>query len=497
MDGRTWILLLNTLLLTGATCAISLPLGSLLAWLLTRTDLPGRRVGIVLLGLMLFVPLYLQTAAWRAGFGLQGWATLALGVPAWLDGWTGAICVHAAAAVPWVALIVGVAVRRIEPELEEQALLDGSAPQVFFRVTFRNSLPAVGLATLWVAILTAGEMTVTDLFTVRTYAEELYTRYAVGPQPGDTPLAMLPGVALTALLVAAGLLLCARLAPGNRPLSLRRRRVFRLGRWRIPMAIFVALALLLLVGVPLVNLCSKSGLLVRQTDAGVLRSWSPWKALAMAATSPIHHHREFGWSLGLSALAATAALAAAIGVAWPARRGGPRALPAFVLTAVCLAVPGPVIGLAVIRLLNQPDVPLLVYLYDRSITAPWLALLIRSLPPAILIMWHALRTVPAEVLEAAIVDGAGPVRQFFRIVLPSRWPAVALAWIVAMAVAMGDLAATILVVPPGVTTLSIRIFGLLHAGVEDQVAAICLALLALFAATAVTAVWLAARWDGR
>ena len=78
MDARTWSLALNTLLLTGATCAISLPLGSVVAWLLTRTDLPGRRVGMVLLGLMLFVPLYLQAAAWHAGFGVQGWFTSAV-----------------------------------------------------------------------------------------------------------------------------------------------------------------------------------------------------------------------------------------------------------------------------------------------------------------------------------------------------------------------------------------------------------------------------------
>ena len=60
-----------------------------------------------------------------------------------------------------------------------------------------------------------------------------------------------------------------------------------------------------------------------------------------------------------------------------------------------------------------------------------------------------------------------------------------------MAVAWGDLAASVLVVPPGVTTLSIRIFGLLHYGVEDQVAGICLALVAVFAAVAVLAAGIA------
>jgi iron(III) transport system permease protein len=45
---------------------------------------------------------------------------------------------------------------------------------------------------------------------------------------------------------------------------------------------------------------------------------------------------------------------------------------------------------------------------------------------------------------------------------------------VSLAVAASDLGATLLVTPPGVSTLAMRVFGLLHAGVDDQVAGICL-----------------------
>ena len=147
-----------------------------------------------------------------------------------------------------------------------------------------------------------------------------------------------------------------------------------------------------------------------------------------------------------------------------------------------LAVPGPILGIAIIRLLNRPEVPGLVWLYDRSILAPWLAAYLRSLPIATLIMWHALQTVPKELLESAMIDGAGPLTRLWRIALPMRWPAAAAAWLAALAISLGDLAASILVVPPGVETLSIRIFGLLHYGVEDQVAGICLAMILVFAA---------------
>ena len=75
-----------------------------------------------------------------------------------------------------------------------------------------------------------------------------------------------------------------------------------------------------------------------------------------------------------------------------------------------------------------------------------------------------------------------------------RWSALVLAWLTSAVVATGDLAASVLTVPPGVTTLPIRIFTLLHYGVEDVVAGICLALVVGFAAMTLVLGWLVRRW---
>jgi iron(III) transport system permease protein len=497
LDARTASLLGNTLFLCATTLTISLPLGSVLAWLLVRTDVPGRRAALVLFGVMPFVPLYLQAAGWQAGFGLQGWYTMRSAGPVWLEGWTGAIWVHAVAAVPWVVLIVGAGFWLVEPELEEEALLDGSPWQVFWHVTLRGATGALGVAAIWIAIVAAGEMTVTDLFAVRTYAEEVYTRQAVGPQPGDLPLGGMPGVILTAWLVLAGLVLVVKVAPRDRPVSAARRVVFPLGRWRIPMAGLVALSLLIVVGVPLASLGYKAGIVVTQLDDVRVRSWSLGKCLRMVAGGSVRYAWELGSSLVIGTLAATVSTAAGVMLAWFARRGVIRATTVLVLTAICLAVPGPIVGLGVISLLNRPEIPPLVYLYDRSILAPLLALSFRGLAPATLVMWHAVRTIPREMLESASLDGAGPVGRLFRIVLPCRLGALVVAWLVALAIALGDLAASVLVMPPGVRTLSIHIFNLLHYGVEDRVAGMCLALVALFAAVAAGIARLVSRWGSR
>ena len=49
---------------------------------------------------------------------------------------------------------------------------------------------------------------------------------------------------------------------------------------------------------------------------------------------------------------------------------------------------------------------------------------------------------------------------------------------------VGELSASLLVLPPGVTTISVRIFQLLHYGVDDRVAALALSVFAAMAAIA-------------
>jgi ABC-type spermidine/putrescine transport system permease subunit II len=91
-----------------------------------------------------------------------------------------------------------------------------------------------------------------------------------------------------------------------------------------------------------------------------------------------------------------------------------------------------------------------------------------------MVCWYALRSIPNEVLEAAALEGAGSWTRFWHLAVPQRKSALAAAWLAAFVVSVGDLPATILTVPPGVTTIPIRVFGLLHAGVDDQAAGICL-----------------------
>jgi iron(III) transport system permease protein len=516
--GRLW---LNSAKLACGACLIALPLGTLLSAAIFKSDVPGRQAAALLLVGMLFVPLYLVTGAWDAGFGIQGWHTLStnphLAHEPWLAGWRAAVWVHALAAVPWVVLIVGASLRAVEAEIEEDAATFAAPQKVMWHVSIRRAVPAIIMAGIWVTIVTTTEISVTDFFQVRTFAEEVYTQSALGtfdqtgtavPNQSATDVGqralsatgLWSGLLLSTALALIAILAASRLFTDFGDASQRQPWIWHLKKWRWPAAALLWLGMLLLAGVPLGNLFYKAGIQVNVTDIGRVRTWSATKVAERLIAAPHDFRGELWLSTQIGAAAATAALVIALPLAWsmrPSLAASPSQRPLTSLPwlralalSLCLTIPGPLIGIVVIRVLNQPpDSPLafLAALYDSNF-APWLVQTIRALPLATLILWPALASVPQVMLDTAATDGTGWWGQLFRIALPQRWPAVAAAWLIGFAIAVGELAATILVMPPqrGATALSIQIFQLLHYGVDDRLAAICL--VTVFGIAAITGI---------
>jgi iron(III) transport system permease protein len=481
-DIRVLLLARNTLLLCLAVCAVSLPLGTLLALLLMRTDIPLKRATLLLVVALLFMPLYLYAAAWDAGFGKLGWATLlngALDAPL-LNRWTAAIWIHGTWSVAWVTLIVASALRLTEPELEEQAWLDGTAWQVFLSVTLRRALPGVMMAAIWVTLTTASEMVVTDLYQIRTLAEELYTGFAMVDDPGST-FGLTAALLFTGALASLAVILLNAVMVAAEHIPVRTPRIFSLGRYRSALVLTVTLFLLILAGIPFGNLAFQAGTVVEQVGGGPVRSWSLWQFFEILVPLPgtwdgaavVRFHQQFLWTITIGVCSASAAMLIAIPLGWLARAGGIRLAPAMFFAAIGLATMGPLLGVALIWIFTRSDHPAVVWLYDRTILAPVVAVTLRSMPLPILIATTAFGSLSPSMLDAASIDGTGPIHRMIRIGARQRLPALGLAWLIAFAVACGELSASILVVPPGVSTIPIRVFGLLHAGVGNEVAAIC------------------------
>lgn len=484
----------NSAILALGTTAIALPLGTLLAVLIARCDLPGRRFAAACLGVLLFLPLYVQLSGWDAGLGKLGWLTLAYGKmdEPFLAGMRGAIFVHAMAAVPWVALLVGLGLSQVDPVQEEAALLVAPPAVVLWRITLPHALPFIVAAAIFTVVGTTSEMTVTNIFLMNpgewTYTEQFYMTFSLQADASEATLAILPGAFGLAIIVAVTLWMIAqflrrpKLMPAAQPVT------FSTGRTRLPLTILLGLVVLVLLAVPVASLITKAGFVVIHEGGERAQSWSAIKCVAEIASAPVRFRTEFGWTVLIAAAAASLALVIGACVAWIGRAGGWRAMPAILAAVLGLAVPGPLVGVALIAVFNHSLWPgrfdPLVFIYDRTPLTPILAQAIRALPLATLIAWHSFRSLSDDVLAAAALDGLAPRQILWRIALPQRKAALFGAWLAALAIAAGDLAWAHLVAPPGMDLIQRRVFGLVHSGVEEQVAAISLVNVLVYAVLA-------------
>lgn len=130
---------------------------------------------------------------------------------------------------------------------------------------------------------------------------------------------------------------------------------------------------------------------------------------------------------------------------------------------------------------------------------PWAAVVasaVVSLPLLVQAARVALEDVPAEVLEAAQVDGAGRWAILLHMLVPLAWRGVAVGALLAFARAMGEFGATLMVagnIPGRTQTMPIAIYAAVQAGDMDEANRLALALVALVGLVT----WAGMRWGRR
>jgi iron(III) transport system permease protein len=455
IDAQRWLLLLrNTAIVAGLAAGTATLLGALLGLLAARTDMPGRRLlaGAAVLGACL--PSYVSAIFVFAV------------IPVWRYAGSVPVCglLYGLFATPLATVILAVAFRAADCDLEDSARLNAGPWAMLWRVTLPQAAWGLALVATLVVLIVATDFMIADLLLVRTFAEEVYTQFALHQSAGGAVLASLPvliGVVLLLGLIQARYRLLGEHSPwqfGVRPWTIR------LGCWRWVAALGCLGFVLAVVGTPAVALLS--------------RIESPAHALTLARDL---EHELLVSTLG-SLAGATLVVALAVGLAWGLLRArGLRVLIA-VGVVLLLATPAPVVGISLIELLNRPG--WLGSLYDSPavIVAGYL---VRFLPLGVLLLIPAVRRIPADHEAAARVDGcnwSGVQRHVY-------WPAVArdalVVWLVIAILCFGEVSCTMLLAPPGWPPASVRAFTLLHSGVYQD-----LAVLALVAAGCVFLPWL-------
>ncbi|MDP9398161.1 MAG: ABC transporter permease subunit, partial [Actinomycetota bacterium] len=219
-DARTAGLVARSLALAGTVTAASLVLGISLAWLVTRSGLPGRGAWAVLAALPLAVPTYVAATMWLSRF------------PA-VHGFAGAALVLTLCCYPYVYLPVAAALERADPALEEVSRGLGRTPwSTFFGVTLRQVRPAAAGGGLLVALYVLSDFGAVQILRYDTFTRAIFTAYRSGFDRVPAAVLGCVLVGVTIAVVAAesrtrGRAAHARLGSG----SPRPARRVPLGRW--------------------------------------------------------------------------------------------------------------------------------------------------------------------------------------------------------------------------------------------------------------------------
>lgn len=476
----------NTLLLVGGTCLLAVPAGTMLAVLLVRTTLPGRRVLLAILVILLFVPVPLIVSSWQALLGAGGLLPIALWVSGvdrpWATGWGPSIWVHGLAALPWVACIVGLGLRWVEPELEEEAALQMPPWRVLWEVTLPRCRASIAAAALFVALQTAGDISVTDMMLISTLAEEVYTQFTVGGEAiGHTLLLALPWLIVLIALLAVAAAELERALPPLPVLVREPRPLIDQPGWLGLLFIAVMFAVLIVPA---------AGLVWRLGEAGQPRYWSAAHAWHQLMAQAWLLGRPLLLSIGTALAGGMLVAGVALVACWLARDS--LILRGFLLVLLTTAwgMPGPVVGIGLKELIMRivqdlPEGPWdpLLYFGPSPLPILW-AHLIRFLPAAVLFLWPVVRLIPRGLIETAQLQGAGPLRQLLLVVWPMTRRAAAIIALAVAALAIGELAAAGRVETPRWECFARLLFDRMHYGAASDVAALSVLLLLTVSAAA-------------
>lgn len=265
-----WTPLGHSLTVAFFSCLIAVPLGAILAWLMVRSDIPGKRVLSFLIIIAYMMPSWCKAQAWLSIFrntlggspGILYW--MGWHVPDWIAyGPFAMVCVLALHYYAFTYIMLAGSLGTINSELEEMALIQGASKKtIVLQITLPLVMPAFLSATIMTLSKALGGYSVASYLGMRVQYHTLSTRLY------DQISSGMPGVgyaiAILMILMSAGCIFVNDRVIGTRKSYSTingkggRSVDLMLGKWRIPMFILVCLFLTIALVIPILSLIIES-----------------------------------------------------------------------------------------------------------------------------------------------------------------------------------------------------------------------------------------------
>ena len=447
-------------------------IGTGLAWLTTRTDLPLRRFWRIAVPLPLVYPSFVGASALQSGLTPGGLvhdlvSVAGVGLNLRLHGLFGAWLVLTLFTYPYVYLPVAARLSTLPTSLEENARLLGDRPvQVFRRIVLPQARSSIAAGSLLVFLYTVSDFGAVHLMRFETLTQTVF-RTRLFDQDRSFTLALV--LLVLALVVVAVERTVARRGSRTHVVGSRPALPIPLGPWSVPALATCSLVVGLALFSPALSLADW-GL------SGWTRQLRGGAGLRIGLDDLVGPTWNTVW---ISVVAAALAIVAVLPVAYLLTRHNSRV--GGLINGVVVAgfaIPGLVVALSLIfwTLHASPfdfligTLPVLVFAYVVHFGAQ-----------AVRTAQVVVSTVPPRMEDAARLLGAGRLRRLRTVELPLMAPGLAAGGGLVMLSTMKELPATLLVSPIGFRTLAVEIWNTYEAAYLPEMALLALVLVAISA----------------
>ncbi|MBC5783066.1 iron ABC transporter permease [Ramlibacter sp. USB13] len=477
---KPYLLAMGMALGVGAlSCAIATPL----AWLVSRTNLPGRRVVRALVTASFVTPPFLGAIAWEilaapnSGLVNVFWRQLTGAQPydalVNIYTFTGLVFAIACYTFPYVFTLVANGLDRVPADLEDaSSILGGRAWTTLRRVTLPLVLPAM-LAGSLIAILQAltmfGSPAILALpagFHVIT--TKIWSLFQFPPKPGLAAAAALPLLLITVLLLQGKSWILGRKGYTVLGGKSGEPRVTQLGLWMPVAVLFAFFVLSLTVLLPYAALV-KAALTKNGVDGLTLHNFH-FVFFEFSATR-LAMWNTFLLGFSTATIGTGLALLAAYMVSrTPVRGAGMLGM----LATAPVAIPGIVLGVGLFLTYSHPQLMLYGTLWILLI-----AFLTIEMPAGYQQMSAAFHGIHPELEEASRILGASRLKTLRLITAPLLRTSVIATWCFVFIGTIRELSATILLTTANTKLVSVIIYDLNESGDMGAISVLGITLLAV------------------
>jgi iron(III) transport system permease protein len=478
--SRLFEMLGNSLWFAAASSILAVAVGTALAYLLVRTDVPFKALFFASSIIPLVIPGILYTVAWifladkeigllnhYLGGGLFDINTV-WGM-AWVEG------LHLS---PIVFLLMVAAFRAMDPSLEESATMSGASRLVVIsKITMPLVMPALVGATLIMFVRALESFEVPALLgvpaNIYVFTSQIYFELRGWPPGTHTASALAFGLLAIALIGVTFSNVVSRNAKKFQTITGKafRPRPIELGKWRPLTGAAIIFYCLVTVILPMAVLLFNSFMPYPQAPSAEAISSMTFQNYLDVFELPAAG-RALVNSLVLGLGAATACMAFMAVASWiTVRTKLPGRQLIDALTFVPMVIPGLIMGVALLSTYLWLDSHLGTGFYGTL----WLlgiAYFTRYMPYGMRYAVTSQQQIGAELEESALMSGASWWQTFRRVLLPLLMPGLLSGWIYILVVSFRELSSSILLYTSGTEVLGILIWEQWENGSSVIVAAI-------------------------